>query len=279
MLEEKAKGKTSSALKKLMGLQPNIVFKVDENGILTEIPIKDVKPGDIIMVKPGEKIAVDGTLTAGNSFVDESMITGEPIPTEKTIDSKVFAGTINQKGSFKFVAEKTGNDTLLANIIKMVQEAQGSKAKVQRLVDKIAGIFVPVVISIAMISFFIWMISGSENSFSHGLISFVTVLVIACPCALGLATPTAIMVGIGKGAENGILIKDADSLEKAVQLDTIVMDKTGTLTEGKPRVSEVFWNKDDESYKNILVSIESRSEHPLAEAILNKLGSTTISIP
>ena len=276
MLEEKAKGKTSSALKKLIGLQPNIVYKVEHNGNISEIPIKDVKPGDILLVRPGDKIAVDGTLIAGNSFVDESMISGEPIPAEKTTDSKVFAGTINQKGSFRFTAEKTGDDTLLAHIIKMVNEAQGSKAKVQRLVDKIAGIFVPVVISIAVISFFIWIISGTENSFSHGLISFVTVLVIACPCALGLATPTAIMVGIGKGAANGILIKDADSLEKALKLDTIVLDKTGTVTEGKPRVSDVVWFKEDEINKQILSTIERQSEHPLAEAILHSLDSVSV---
>jgi Cu2+-exporting ATPase len=276
MLEEKAKGKTSSALKKLIGLQPNIVHKVEHNGDISEIPIKDVKPGDILLVRPGDKIAVDGTLIAGNSFVDESMISGEPIPAEKTTDSKVFAGTINQKGSFRFTAEKTGDDTLLAHIIKMVNEAQGSKAKVQRLVDKIAGIFVPVVISIAVISFFIWIISGTENSFSHGLISFVTVLVIACPCALGLATPTAIMVGIGKGAANGILIKDADSLEKALKLDTIVLDKTGTVTEGKPRVSDVVWFKEDEINKQILSTIERQSEHPLAEAILHSLDSVSV---
>ncbi|MBK7093693.1 MAG: copper-translocating P-type ATPase [Saprospiraceae bacterium] len=275
MLEEKAKGKTSAALKKLIGLQPNTVNIVDPEGNLSEIPINDVKPGDIIIVKPGEKIAVDGTLISGTSFVDESMITGEPIAIEKTLNSRVFAGTINRKGSFRFLAEKTGKDTLLAHIINMVQEAQGSKAKVQRLVDKIAGIFVPVVIGVASVSFIIWMIAGGENSFSHGLISFVTVLVIACPCALGLATPTAIMVGIGKGAENGILIKDADSLESALKVNTLALDKTGTLTEGKPVVSEALWFKDEDKNKNILASIERQSEHPLAEAILNSLHSDT----
>ncbi|MGE5356046.1 MAG: heavy metal translocating P-type ATPase [Deltaproteobacteria bacterium] len=270
-LEEKAKAKTSFAIKKLIGLQPNKVNIEDIEGNIKEIPIKEVIPGNFILVRPGEKIAVDGTLISGKSFVDESMITGEPLPAEKIVNSKVLAGTINQKGSFRFVAEKTGEDTLLAQIIKMVQDAQSSKPKVQRLVDKIAGIFIPVVFAIAIISFFIWIFSGVENAFPYGLLSFVTVLVIACPCALGLATPTAIMVGIGKGAENGILIKDADCLEKAAKISTIAIDKTGTITEGKPIVRDYQWLKNDEKYKQILASIESMSEHPLADAILKNL--------
>ena len=273
LLEDRAKGQTSTALKKLIGLQANTVNLVDKKGNISVVELDFIKPGDVILVKPGEKIAVDGTLISGTSFVDESMITGEPIATEKTINSIVFAGTINQKGSFQFLAEKIGKETLLAQIIKMVREAQGSKAKVQRLVDKIAGIFVPVVLGIALLSLIIWLISGGENSFSHGLLSFVTVLVIACPCALGLATPTAIMVGIGKGAENGILIKDADSLEKTMKVNTLVLDKTRTITEGKPEVSDVLWVKDEEKYKDILASIERQSEHPLAEAVLNKIKS------
>lgn len=273
LLEEKAKGNTSSALKKLIGLQPKTVTVVHEGGHQMEMPITGIKVGDTILVKPGEKIAVDGSVTNGNSFVDESSISGEPIPVEKTNDSKVFAGTINQKGSFQFKAEKVGGDTLLAQIIKMVQDAQGSKAPVQKLVDKIAGIFVPIVIGLALLSLIAWIVFGGENGFTQGLLSMVTVLVIACPCALGLATPTAIMVGVGKGAEQGILIKDAESLELAKNINVIVLDKTGTITEGKPTASELKWfEPETDELKTILFSIEKSSEHPLAEAIVQYLG-------
>lgn len=275
MLEERAKGNTSSAIKKLMGLQPDtvIVFKDD---VPTEVSISDVQVNDIILVKPGERIAVDGVVTEGFSFIDESMISGEPIAVEKALNSKVFAGTINQKGSFRFRANKVGKDTLLAHIIKTVEQAQGSKAPVQNLVDKIAGIFVPVVMGIAVLSFVLWMILGGESSFVHGLLAMVTVLVIACPCALGLATPTAIMVGIGKGAEEGILIKDAVSLELGRKIDIVVLDKTGTLTEGKPEVSSITWHKNiTAEQKNILYSIEAQSEHPLADAITAHLKNET----
>ena len=188
-------------------------------------------------MKPGERIAVDGIVTEGSSYVDESMLSGEPVAVSKHKDAKVFAGTINQKGSFRFRAEKIGTDTLLAKIIHMVQDAQGSKAPVQQLVDKIAGIFVPTIIGIAVLAFIAWMLLDGTGGFTHGLLAFVTVVIIACPCALGLATPTAIMVGIGKGAERGILIKDAESLEIAKKIDTVVLDKTGTVTEGKPVVA------------------------------------------
>ena len=216
---------------------------------------------------------MDGTVQEGHSFVDESMITGEPVPTEKVSGSKVFAGTINQKGSFRFMAEKVGNETLLAHIIKMVQEAQGSKASVQRLVDKIAGIFVPVVIGIAILTFGIWMFAGGEQAFTHALLTSVTVLVIACPCALGLATPTAIMVGIGKGAQHNILIKDAESLEMLYRVRAIVLDKTGTITEGRPEVRDILWHPDAEERKwmPVLLHLESKSEHPLAEAVVKYL--------
>lgn len=275
MLEERAKGNTSSAIKKLMGLQPDTVT-VFKNNIPTEVSISEVQVDDIILVKPGDRIAVDGIVTEGSSFIDESMISGEPIAVEKVIDAKVFAGTINQKGSFRFKANKVGKDTLLAHIIKTVEQAQGSKAPVQDLVDKIAGIFVPAVMGIAILSFILWMILGGDNNFVHGLLAMVTVLVIACPCALGLATPTAIMVGIGKGAEEGILIKDAESLELGRKVDIVVLDKTGTLTEGKPEVSSVLWNKDiTQEQKNILYSIEAQSEHPLADAITAKLKDET----
>ena len=267
MMEERAKGNTSTAIKKLMGLQPDTVtiFKDD---VPTEVTISEVQVDDIILVKPGDRIAVDGVVTQGSSFIDESMISGEPIAVEKTLDSEVFAGTINQKGSFRFKANKVGKDTLLAHIIKTVEQAQGSKAPVQNLVDKIAGIFVPVVMAIAILSFILWMILGGDENLAHGLLAMVTVLVIACPCALGLATPTAIMVGIGKGAEAGILIKDAVSLETSRKVDVVVLDKTGTLTEGRPEVSSTIWADNiTEEQKNILYSIEAQSEHPLADAI------------
>lgn len=267
LLEEKAKGNTSSAIKKLMGLQPKNVTVITPTGEQQEISIEQIRPGDLLLVKPGERIAIDGSVTEGESFVDESMLSGEPIAVSKYKGTKVFAGTINQQGSFRFRAEKVGTDTLLAKIIHMVQDAQGSKAPVQQLVDKIAGIFVPVIIGIAIVSFIAWMLLDGENGFTHGLLALVTVLIIACPCALGLATPTAIMVGIGKGAERGILIKDAESLEIAKKIDTVVLDKTGTVTEGKPAVSDLIWNDRTERAESIFYSLEKLSEHPLAEAI------------
>jgi Cu2+-exporting ATPase len=243
------------------------------------MPIASVKVGSILLVKPGEKIAVDGTVTTGNSFVDESMISGESIPVEKNKGEKVFAGTINQKGSFQFTADKVGGDTVLAQIIKMVQEAQGSKAPVQKLVDKIAGIFVPIVIVIAILSLISWIVLGGENGLTHGLLALVTVLVIACPCALGLATPTAIMSGIGKGAENGILIKDAESLELAKKVNAIILDKTGTITEGKPAVTGVVWKEgvSISEFSSLLYTIELQSEHPLAEAVVHYFQNTNVS--
>ncbi|WJJ96402.1 heavy metal translocating P-type ATPase [Algibacter luteus] len=278
LLEEKAKSNTSSAIKKLMGLQPK-TLKTIENGEEKEIPISSVQVGQTILVRPGEKIPVDGEVSKGSSYVDESMITGEPVPVEKSQDEKVFAGTVNQKGSFQFTAEKVGGETLLSQIIKMVQEAQGSKAPVQKLVDKIAGIFVPVVLGISIITFIVWMSVGGDNAFSQALLTSVAVLVIACPCALGLATPTAIMVGIGKGAENNILIKDAESLELGHKVNTVILDKTGTITEGKPLVTDVLWNdkfENQNQYKQILLAIEAQSEHPLAEAVVNHLKDENI---
>lgn len=218
LLEEKAKVNTSSAIRKLMGLQPKRVTLVLEDGSEIQRPIEEVNVGDILVVKPGEKIAVDGKVLNGSSYVDESMLSGEPVPVLKEQGTQLFAGTINQKGSMRFKAEKVGKETMLAHIIKSVQEAQGSKAPVQRLVDKIAAIFVPAVITIALLTLIVWIISGGSSGIVHGLLAAVSVLVIACPCALGLATPTAIMVGVGKGAEQGILIKDAESLESAKKL-------------------------------------------------------------
>ncbi len=274
LLEEKAKGNTSSALKKLMGLQPKTVTIIQASGTQVEMPVSEILAGNIIRIKPGESVAMDGVLISGNSFVDESMMSGEPIPVEKKIQDRVYAGTINQKGSFQFRAEKVGADTLLAHIIRKVQEAQGSKAPVQKLVDKIAGIFVPIVILIAVASMFAWIILGGVNGFTHGVLALVTVLVVACPCALGLATPTAIMAGIGKGAENGILIKDAESLELARKMDVIVLDKTGTITEGTPVVTHILWSENDVRLQDILASLENQSEHPLAESVIRYLGKT-----
>lgn len=280
LLEEKAKGNTSSAIKKLMGLQPKTVTIVKDDGEELQVAIENVAKGDLILVKPGEKIAVDGVVISGDSYVDESMLSGEPIPVLKTEKEKVFAGTINQKGSFQFEAQKVGSETMLAQIIKMVQDAQGSKAPVQKMVDKIAGIFVPIVILIALVSFGVWLFFGGENGFTQGMLALVTVLVIACPCALGLATPTAIMVGVGKGAENGILIKDAESLESAKQITAIILDKTGTITEGRPVVTDSEWVDDSDKLKQILLGMEKQSEHPLAEAVVNhfsKISSTSVT--
>lgn len=274
LLEEKAKASTGSAIKKLMGMQAKTLVRI-KNGVEERIDIALVQKNDLILVKPGEKIAVDGSVMFGESFVDESMISGEPIPVEKNKGDKVFAGTINQKGSFQFKAEKVGKQTVLAQIIEMVKKAQASKAPVQRLVDKIASVFVPVVIIISLFSFILWMVLGGEDAFVHALLSMVTVLVIACPCALGLATPTAIMVGVGKGAENGILIKDAESLELSHRVNTLVLDKTGTITEGKPKLVDIHWTiKDNEQkYKRIIYSLESMSEHPLADAVIDFFAS------
>jgi len=269
LMEERAKRGTSAAIKKLMGLQPKKVTIVHPGGHQMEIPITSVKVGDTLLTKPGEKIAVDGTVSTGSSFIDESMISGEALPVEKVPGERVFAGTINQKGSFELRADKVGGDTVLAHIIKMVQQAQGSRAPVQKLVDKIAGIFVPLVIIVAIISLLAWILLGDENGLTQGLLALVTVLVVACPCALGLATPTAIMAGVGKGAENGILIKDAESLELAKKVNAIILDKTGTITEGKPVVTDLYWLNQDSSKTMHLVSLEKHSEHPLAAAVVN----------
>ncbi len=277
LLEERAKGNTSTAIRKLIGLQPKTVTIVREDGQLQEIPIGEIRMDDVVLVKPGEKIAVDGTVTDGSSFVDESMLSGESLPVEKRVGAHVFAGTINQKGSFRFRAEKVGKDTLLAHIIRMVQDAQGSKAPVQKLVDKIAAVFVPAIMSIALLAFLVWIFLDPTDGFTRGLLSAVTVLIIACPCALGLATPTAIMVGIGKGAELGILIKDAESLEIARKVDTIVLDKTGTITEGKPKVTDLI-GPVDSSLTNIFCSLEKLSEHPLAEAVVNYFPNGSVLI-
>lgn len=272
-LEERAKSNTSSAIKKLMGLQPQTVIRI-ENGEEVAVALADVGVGDRLVVRPGDKIPVDGQVKSGQSYVDESMISGEPVPVEKIKGKKVFAGTVNQQGSFHIIAQKVGSETLLAQIIQRVQEAQGSKAPVQRLVDEIAGIFVPVVVGVALLTFVVWMIFGGENALTYALLNAITVLVIACPCALGLATPTAIMVGVGKGAGLGILIKDAESLERAHRVTTVILDKTGTITEGKPTVTQTLWK--NELHKPMLMGLEMQSTHPLAQAVVEYLKAEKI---
>ncbi len=272
LLEEKAKANTSSSLKKLIGLQPDSVILVEENGEELVLPVSQIQINNLLRVKPGDRIPVDGLVVSGSSFVDESTITGEPVPVGKSPGQNVFAGTINQKGSFVIKAKKVGSETLLSGIIRLVQEAQGSKPPVQKLVDKVASVFVPVVILLSLITFTIWMIFGGSQSLPQALLAMISVLIIACPCALGLATPTAIMVGIGKGAEHGILIKDAEGLELSHRVDTLVLDKTGTITQGKPTVTDWIGIAGEESnLKQSILGIESLSEHPLAEAITNHL--------
>lgn len=268
LMEERAKNSTSSAIKGLMGLQPKTARLVTD-GREEEVPISNLQVGNVVSVRPGEKIPVDGTLLQGSSSVDESMLSGEPIPVEKNAGDRVLAGTINQKGAFTMEATSVGGTTVLAQIVQMVQSAQGSKAPVQRIVDKISGIFVPVVVLLSFLTFVCWLVIGGESYFSYALLSAVSVLVIACPCALGLATPTALMVGMGKGAEQHILIKDAFALENLCKVDTIVLDKTGTLTEGVPVVTDSYWISDDNiRYLDVLYTAEQKSEHPLASAIL-----------
>lgn len=267
--EAKATGKTSDALKKLINLQPKTatVIRLQQEH---QIPVSDIVVGDMILIKPGESIPVDGMIIEGYSVLDESAVTGEPLPVEKKKGDKVISGTINKSGSFKFKAEKVGSETMLAKIIELVREAQVSKAPIQKIADKISGIFVPIVLVIAIITFIVWMIAGPLPPFAYAFVTSVTVLVIACPCALGLATPTAIMVGIGKAANHGILFKNAESLEKFRTANCILMDKTGTITEGKPQVDNVEWFvpfDDVNKYSQILFSIESLSEHPLARSI------------
>ena len=267
LMEERAKNSTSSAIKGLMGLQPKTARLVTD-GREEEVPISNLQVGNVVSVRPGEKIPVDGTLLQGSSSVDESMLSGEPIPVENAGD-RVLAGTINQKGAFTMEATSVGGTTVLAQIVQMVQSAQGSKAPVQRIVDKISGIFVPVVVLLSFLTFVCWLVIGGESYFSYALLSAVSVLVIACPCALGLATPTALMVGMGKGAEQHILIKDAFALENLCKVDTVVLDKTGTLTEGVPVVTDSYWISDDNiRYLDVLYTAEQKSEHPLASAIL-----------
>lgn len=276
-LEEKAKGKTSSAIKKIMGLQPHTAL-VKANGEFVEKPISQIELGSVVLIKPGERIPVDGTVQDGHSWVDESSITGEPIPVEKSAGEKVWAGTMNQNGAIQVVAEQIGSESVLGKIIRAVNQAQNSKPRVQKLADKAASIFVPIIIIIAILTLATWAIASPDKAFTHGFIAAIAVLAIACPCALGLATPTAIMVGIGKAAQKNILIRDADSLELSCKIDTVVFDKTGTLTEGRPEVTHLDWYSNESIHHSILKKIEQHSNHPLASAIFNYIDADTSSV-
>lgn len=273
-LEERSKRKTGDAIEKLLNLQAKTAFII-RDGKELEISVQDVRHGDLIIVRPGSKIPVDGVITEGFSFIDESMVTGEPMPVQKKNGDYVVSGTLNTNGSFTFQATKVGSETLLAQIVRMVEEAQGSKAPIQALADRISGIFVPIVMLVAVVAFLGWLFIGSQylgfsQAISLALVSFVGVLVIACPCALGLATPTAIIVGVGKGAREGILIKDAATLQKLHKVDTIVVDKTGTITKGRPTVTDIhsFSGLSNDALISLVASLEKRSEHPIGDAIV-----------
>lgn len=283
-LEASAKLKTGDAIERLLNLQAKTAIVI-RDGVETEIPVDKVVVGDLIVVKPAGKIPVDGILTEGSSHVDESMITGEPMPVKKETDDSVVAGTLNTSGSFIFKATKVGSETMLAHIVKMVGEAQGSRAPIQNLADKISSVFVPSVLIVAFVTLGAWLFIGAQylgfsQALAYGLTSFIGVLVIACPCALGLATPTAIIVGVGKGAREGILVKDAATLERLHEVDTVVMDKTGTLTKGKPEIVSVqnFSDKGDDEIVAILASLESKSEHPIAQAVIAYAREKGISL-
>ena len=277
MLEAVSKGKTGEAIKKLMGLAPKTAFVI-QNGAETEIPVEEVEIGDIIIVKPGSKIPVDGVVIEGHTAIDESMLTGESMPVDKKAGDKVYAASLNTTGTVKFRAEKVGSDTALAQIIKLVEQAQGSKAPIAKLADIVAGYFVPAVIAIAVASGIAWFIGTGD--FKFALTIFISVLVIACPCALGLATPTAIMVGTGKGAENGILIKSGDALETAHKINAIILDKTGTITEGKPSVTDLICasNFTQEKLLQLVASAEKNSEHPLGQAIVRGAQEKSLAL-
>ncbi len=282
VLEERAKARAGSAIKALMGLQPTTVLMQMPDGTTHEMPVSKLSVGDVIILRAGEKVAVDGTVVSGETYLDESTITGESAPVKKTAGEAVFAGTLNGQGSITYRADKVGSETLLAQIIRTVEEAQGSKAPVQRLVDRIAAVFVPVVIGIALLTFVAWLVWGGDQGFSHGLVAAISVLVIACPCALGLATPTAVMVGVGKGAQAGILVRDAEALELARNVTAVVLDKTGTITKGKPAVTDLVWaekvpDSEREQALAAVLAVEQRSEHPLAKAVTAYLKLQSIA--
>jgi P-type Cu+ transporter len=266
LLEARAKHRTSGAIRRLIGLRP-VTATVVRDGLEVEVPLSLLRPGDLVVVRPGEKVPADGTVVDGSSHVDESMLTGEPAPVHRTAGDPVIGATLNRNGALRFRVERVGADTVLARIIRLVQEAQGSRAPIQRLADRISAVFVPAVIAIAAVTFVVWLLLAPEPAYLHALVSAVTVLIIACPCAMGLAVPTAVMVSTGRGAELGILIKGGEPLERSGELDTVVFDKTGTLTEGRPAVQQVVGD-DETTVLRLAASIERRSEHPLGEAIV-----------
>ncbi len=278
-LETRARGQTSEAIKKLIGMQPKTALVI-RDGEEMEILVDDVQGGDLILVRPGERVPVDGIIREGYSSIDESMITGESIPVEKKIGDEVIGATINKTGSFQFEATKVGKDTTLAQIIRLVEEAQGSKAPIQRLADVIASYFVPIVIGIATITFLVWYFAGPSPALTYAILNLVAVLIIACPCALGLATPTAIMVGTGKGAENGVLIRSAETLERSHQIKAVLLDKTGTLTQGEPKVTDIIAlpSSSQEEILRLAASAEHGSEHPLGEAIVKAASEKKLKI-
>lgn len=275
LLEARAKGRTTKAIKSLIGLQPKQVTIVFPNGTQYVKSIDDIKVGDVLLARPGERIAADGVVVSGSSNVDESMVTGEPIAVQKNLGAQITAGTINQNGTLHYRAQRVKGDTLLGQIISMVQDAQGSKVPIQHMVDRIAAVFVPTIIGVALLSLIAWLVLSPTNGLTHGLVAMVSVLVIACPCSLGLATPTAIIVGIGHGASKGILIKDVSCLQAARHIDTVVLDKTGTITTGQPYVADQYFKGDASTIRSVLKSIEQESEHPLAQAICDAMRSTT----
>lgn len=280
LLEARAKGSTTAAIKALVGLQPRSVVLRAEDGSEREVPIDRVQVGQYIVVRPGERIAVDGVVSAGGSSVDEQLLTGESIPVYKTIGDRVYAGTLNGTSALTMQATELRGDTVLAHIIRRVRDAQGSKAPIQRIVDRVASIFVPVIVGLSLLTLGLWLLFATQDAWLHGLTSMITVLIIACPCALGLATPTAIMVGVGRGAEAGILIKDAESLEVARGIDTIVLDKTGTITTGHPRLVDAYWHRPETpELRTLLRAIELRSEHPLARAVVEGLAARDEAVP
>ena len=281
MLELKARERTGGAIKALLGLAPKTAHRIDDNGDAEEIAIEDIQVGDLLRIRPGEKVPVDGVVTEGSSHIDESMVTGEPMPVEKETGSKVIGATVNANGSIIIRAEKVGRDTMLSQIVKMVADAQRSRAPIQRMADMVAGWFVPIVILIAVIAFVTWVLVGPAPAFSYALIAAVSVLIIACPCALGLATPMSIMVGVGRGAKIGVLIKDAEALETLEKVDTLIVDKTGTLTKGRPALTSIIASKgfEENELLTICASLEQGSEHPLAEAIVRAAHEQDIELP
>lgn len=280
LLEEKARSRTGAAIQSLLGLAANTAHRIDENGEEEDVPVDDIHPGDLLRVKPGEKVPLDGVITEGKSHVDESMITGEPIPVERIAGDTVIGATVNQTGSFTMKAEKVGSETLLSQIVQMVAEAQRSRAPIQQLADTVAGYFVPAVLVIAVLTFGIWSFWGPAPAMAYAIVNAVSVLIIACPCALGLATPMSIMVGVGRAAQNGILIKDAEVIERIEKVDVLITDKTGTLTAGRPKVTDIIASEgvSDEELLQLAAAIESNSEHPLARSIVGEAKSRSLPV-